>query len=422
MSLTVTRSPQSFSPAGNSNMWVIDSSLSAGSVPYVNVRVKDGATGNLLSSLRIYATPSNLQRFNIEVQRIVESFTNYKLLDYTSTVVTTVPGAIYYYNIEVDEIIILAGMPFINSTISTTFRNIFKGSLDKLTFKNYVYTNYVLTGAYDPTLTPVRFATLQPRVKSITPESDEALYFFQNGFAIPPPVGGPPPVVPRGVVTFYDLNGVYISDYYIDVGFTATATRTEWRVNMSPVILAGLAAVPLNTIGSYRFNLVDNNSTPISETMRYYIDRTYCNAPVMHLYWINKFGVVDTYTLVYPENSVEAERALMQRNPMQLQPDGFYGEFNTTDKVFSIVDQIINTGVRQKITAYSRVLNAEHATWLASSVYSPQVYTRITPAIFVPMLMETSAIAIKDPRRIDGANIQNYIFRLAEGFTPDFKL
>jgi hypothetical protein len=357
----------------------------------------------------------------------MQSYTAFKLLDYTSTLVTVVTGAVASYNIEVDEMIILPGFPnpVINSTLATPIRGVFRGTLDKLTFHNYTLPKYTLDGT---STYPVLFSTMQPRIKSTTINSDEALYFFQHGFAIPAPIGGGPPEVPRGRIIFYDRQGGILATYFIDVGFTASAIRTQWRVNLSPGIIAPIASVPLADIGSYTFALTMGDGTPehpvqpISELMTYVIDDTYCNAQFLHVYFVNKFGAIDTYSMVFPENTVEAERTLMQRNPWQLQSDGFYSDFDSTNKVFTIVDQIINTGVRQSITASSRVLNTETATWLSSIVYSPQVYTRVTPEIFIPMLLNTSSTAIKDSKRLDGVNIQSYSFKLSENFTPDFKL
>lgn len=415
MSLTIISSPQKVTPAGNTIMYVLDSNMS--NFIYVNVRVKDSATSTLIATLRVYPTPANPVRVHIEVSKIMQSYVGYKLLDYYTTIVTTVPGAMQGFFLEVDEVILSGTGNVI--TASTQFPpecTVFKGELDPLTFKNYISSKYTFDSVFSY---PILFSTLQPRIKRVLSTSDEGLYFFQNGFAIPPPTL--PADSPRGKVTYYDKSGAPIgTPFIIDVGFQAQALRTQFRVNVSPNIVATYGAVPLANIGRYTFELIREDDTTISEVFTYIIEDNYCNAPPLHIYFVNKFGAIDTYTMLHPMNSIEVEKLTMQKPEYRLGANGQYNNFEGV--TFNVVDAIVNTGERQSIRAITRNMTDDTNTWLSSLIYSPQIYIKVLQNLFIPVTVQETRTDITPRRYGNGLVTKEYTFKLAEGFTPDFKL
>lgn len=423
MSLTLIASPFTISPSGNSSMYVVDTNLLT--TVYVNVRVRENVTGNLIATLRIYPTPNNVMRYFIEVGEIIHSYTANKLFDYFSTIVLNT-GLVFSYYLEIDEVILVGGAPVVNSTLTTSGvpRGAFRGKLDNITMKGYTMFKYTLNGApHNPTNGLLIFSTMQPRVKSVLPTSDEALYFFQNGAAIP---GLSTPETPQGRVNFYDRSGVLIDTLLIDVGFVNNIFRSQFRVNMSPAIVAGLATQPLANIGRYEFYLIgtvtfDDVETPISEKMTYIIDDGYCNAPAINVFWVNKFGAVDSYSMVHPEDSISAERAMMLQSPVQYDSvTGLYSNFK--DIAYNVEDRIINTGTTQYTTAFTRSMNDIHALWLSSIIYSPQTWIKLTPSQFIPTYLQDTDMLVQQALHLTAPNIKQLKFKLSDNFTPDFNL
>jgi hypothetical protein len=417
MSFTIVKDPIRVTPAGNTVMFVLDSNLSA--FIYANVRIRDQLTGTLIASLRIYPTPANPARVHIELSKIMQSYITYKFLDYYSTIVAEVPNATQSFYLQVDEVIQSGTTTPTMSTLTTGRYNVFKGKLDTLTFKNYTRPKYTLDGS---ATYPVLFSTLQPRTKRTLSTSDEALYFMQDGAALPQ-LGSPE--TPQGRVTIYDKQGVLITTFIINVGFVATVFPTKvFKVNMAPAIIAALSLTPLANIGKYTFSLFGDISFPdptdISEVFTYIIEDGYCNAPPLHVYWVNKFGNIDTYSFMHPMNSMTVERLTMQKPPYRLGANGFYNNFEGV--TFNVVDAVINTGARQSIKAVTRNMSDEVNTWLSSILYSPQVFIKVQQDLFIPVTVQETTTDITPRRYINGLVTKEFTFKLAEGFTPDFKL
>lgn len=409
-------------PSGNSSMYIVDTNLAT--TVYINIRVVEVTTSAVVATLRLYPTPNNVLRYFIETGEILNSVTANKLFDYVSSIVLDT-GLIFSYTLSIDEVILVGGLPVVNSTLSTGSapRGAFRGKLDNISFKSYTLKKYTFDGTpHDPVNGLLSFSTMQPRVKHILPSSDEALYFFQSGSAIP---GLSTPETPQGRVNFYNRAGALIDTFLIDVGFVNTAIRKQYRVNTSPAILAALATQPLANIYSYEFYLIGTITfggveTPISEKMIYIIDGD-CNQPALNVFWVNKFGAIDSITLVHPEDSVSAERNVMLQSPVQYDSGtGRYSNFSGIS--YNVEDRIINTGTDQFTTAYTRSLNDAHAIWLASIIYSPQTWIKLTPSQFIPTLLQDADMTVQQAIHLTAPNIKQLKFKLGDNFTPDFNL
>lgn len=168
-------------------------------------------------------------------------------------------------------------------------------------------------------------------------------------------------------VVWYDIDGNVVgsADYY---NITYTSYRiTQINLN-SDLYLSFLTQPVLDTVEYVEFYFADSGNVELSETKRFYLDRG-CNYGA-ELIWLNKYGGFDVYN--YSHNIIRNSDIETKQFEQQ------YGGWE--DVTYSL--NSLNSGVRSyfktakdRLTLVSSYVNADTQNWLVESAYiSPLVY------------------------------------------------
>lgn len=398
--ITVVSSPYQYTSSGNPVVWNFYSSQA--NLVYLEVKVYATA-GGLISTLKCYTTPGYPNGSLVNLSKILESYVGWEFKDYESNLVDSFTGNLFGYSLVVAEKFISGDEIVSGATQTITNQFVFKGSLDKISFKSFRLNNHVpIFGR------KLSFLTTKPDNTILNEYSEDGLYFLLGNY------NGELSVK----YTFFNWENEILGE-----SFSETLTPGDskiLRINISPSFLANYTGLVLDELKYFKVCLIDSGNELMSEERIYQFESLPCNLKPVNVYWLNMYGVIDTYQFVNPENSLDVNRTTIKVNPFKTNSFGRSVDYD--GDVFNLVDKILAVSPTQTIKLYTRDLSDLEAIWISGILTCKQALVKAAIGLFIPVLTGDTSISLTERRYLNAQNIKQFSFRLSEGFTPDFKI
>lgn len=416
MAITITAKPQDYTPSNNNIIWEFQSDNTNIVYYRVNIFISNNTSTSpsiLLSTQDCYCTPDYPQKGHINISRLIRDTTKSIFRkgipsDSNSYGMNSNRDNIVRYRLEITERIVSGANVVNGSTISTSGANyVFKGELDKVSFKSWNYNYYLVQSS---TNFEVRFLTSKPSsvVTNVNEYSRDILYFLHKSF---------PFVLLR--VEYTDISGEvntktitheYYGTYHNSVGIS--------KVDVHPLALFDDEEIAtLSHYNVYLFDLVTN--LRISEKRYYKYQDINCLQVPTNVVWLNKYGCYESIQFMAKESTLDVTKSTIKYNQIQRDTAGNLSEFD--DYRFNAVYSVLNADVVTTWKLYTAELSDEENKWLSGIIASEKVYISISDDLWIPALLETNTYNLQRKRAMrDGLMIKDISFKLLEGYTDDY--
>lgn len=381
MAISFIKVPNKYSPANNPVIFQLSSDNI--NIQFFQVQVQ-AADNSVITNLRLYTTPANRTGSYTDLSTILQNIVNYQLLP-SANIVEPTPALVQSYKLQVTEkLYTLAGIE--DGTTSTT--DLFyswNGLIDKVSFSQYDYKNYVVNASG----TTAKFLTNQPLISSLYRTSTEYLYFLNDGIS--------------GNVNFkfYGTGNALIGNHNLSLSGSTTGST---RLDISPAVIQGFYGIGLgNTLGgefgdmfdipfgtNYTINQsnyftvgitdVSGNSKSVLRT--YVLKDTGCRNVPVQIVFANQLGGYDSIMFFNPRETIDVIKNSISKNPFKLTGDNYSDNANS---VFNDESEVINVNSTSTYKVISNGLRDEEALWLKELIKSEKVYIRLNNGMFYPI-------------------------------------
>ena len=269
---------------------------------------------------------------------------------------------------------------------------VYCGAIETLNFPSYQYENYVCSTSAP--LNPIKLLTNRPQsAKAVALPS---FAYLQSGYLYIPCVRSSAPNVDWVHITYYDVNGTVIRDYFYKT--RNWAYHDGGDPNENSVIAVPFMPLDIFEIdGSYTsdgedgevdFNLVvdgeggyysirlsidDTGANYLSDEYFVFIDRPCTRYEFTEIHFQNQLGGVDSYVFTKPKREVQNITRVEASRPLLRETLNAY-TYNVSDysKYNASVDY------QKTFNVLSDWLTDSEFEWLSEMVRSPRVWVRST--------------------------------------------
>ena len=403
MAITISQTPQLYSPANNPVIFAASSNASG--FLYFQFEVFKQGDSIPFQTLKLYPSPDNQTGVAVDISNVLKDVVEHEFKNYTTAITDTFTKNILQYYVKFTEKILGSGSVVDGANLSSSTYFAFNGALDKISNKYFTYSNYVANQVAN---NQIRFLTTQPLTKNITDTTNEGLYFFVATSSTN--------ITARYI--FYSSNGTVLKTDNRTITNANRIVRLNTSIARLKVDITPSTVIP-NT-KYFTVQLFNTSNTAISELRTYNYEPLPCHLDPINIVWVNKYGMLDTYQFVNPVSTLNVERTLIQKNPLAIDGTGKLQEYN--GNLFNIVDQILTVNPKQEIKASTRPLTDSEAQWLSGLLTSPQVYLQVTTDLFIPVTVSDSTLTLTPKRFLTELNVYQFTFKLSDGFTPDYMI
>jgi hypothetical protein len=383
MAITIIQSPQAFTTIGNPMTFTLESDNYAQPNFMFVCDVYRGAT--LITKMKAFPNPLTTQGY-FNIREALRSFIgmNTNIADGEGM---ECPDMWTSYTVEFSE--------QYSGASATTYDftgTVYCGAIETLNFPSYQYENYVCSTSAP--LNPIKLLTNRPQsAKAVALPS---FAYLQSGYLYIPCVRSSAPNVDWVHITYYDVNGTVIRDYFYKT--RNWAYHDGGDPNENSVIAVPFMPLDIFEIdGSYTsdgedgevdFNLVvdgeggyysirlsidDTGANYLSDEYFVFIDRPCTRYEFTEIHFQNQLGGVDSYVFTKPKREVQNITRVEASRPLLRETLNAY-TYNVSDysKYNASVDY------QKTFNVLSDWLTDSEFEWLSEMVRSPRVWVRST--------------------------------------------
>ena len=385
--MTITQTPQKFSPAYNELVYVVVSTNETQpNYKYIcDIYAADGTTR--LARIKRIPQPDGFGMFDLH--RILENYLSYDI-DASTAGFTSNSKSYYGYVIKFGEEYGSApsGPTQYLSLVTDTKRYIYNSVFDFPDFIEYSQTHWLIA-----TSTQKKFLTNAPLSQSVRPETNSWLYFMTDTN-----------IVSKLVLRTYNSSGSLLSSYTLsnpDTDMSNDANRFL-RVPAGPANAGSAFSTTLDeTIGSYTLHLADSGSNIISEIFTFIINTDITKYTWYRLHFLNKLGGFDSFDFRYVSRSkINVNRANYKKYAGT--ETGGTWSYASDERGYSQYD----THIRDSITLNSDWITDAQAAWLEELFTSPAVYLERSDCSLVAINISANSFEIQKKANDKLINIQ----------------
>jgi len=385
--MTITQTPQKFSPAYNELVYVVVSTNETQpNYKYIcDIYAADGSTR--LARIKRIPQPDGYGLFDLH--RILENYLSYDI-DASTAGFTSNSKSFYGYVIKFGEEYGSgsSGPTQYLSLVTDTKRYIYNSVFDFPDFINYSQTDWLIA-----TSTQKKFLTNAPLSQSVRPGTNSWLYFMTDTN-----------IVSKLVLRTYGSSGTLLSSYALSNPDTDMSIDTNrfLRVPAGPANAGSAFSTTLDsTIGSYTLHLEDGSSNVISEIFIFKINTEITKYTWYRLHFLNKMGGFDSFDFRY----VSRSKINITRNNYKKYTgveSGGTWSYASDERGHSQYDTLI----QETITINSDWITDEQAAWLEELFTSPAVYLERSDRSLVAINISTNSFEIQKKANDKLINIQ----------------
>lgn len=374
MAVTITETPQKYTPSGNPVIFRFTSDLT--NVTYFNVRVYQNSTDKLLASLKAYIKPTDTNAASIDIYRILNDLTSTQIVN-NDSVYSPVGGSISYY-VKVSEN--TNASVFATSSVFVAFN----GGLSDFQFYGYAYNDYVVS------TTKGKFLTFRPDAVNLTDGQFEHLYFLTDGSA-----------VNKVVVETFNRSGTKTT-YSTDIVLSGVLHR----LNLSPASL--ISSMSINWTGIVRYRVVLMSGAVVkSNYMNYNCLALSSDQNPVVLIWSNKAGGLDSYTFINPKETKNVAKTTLSKN----------GAFAAAGNVATAKTKTITVKQESNYSLVTPVLNDIEYQYISDVVGASEVFVRLNNGLLLPVEVQETSIPLQYQRYDRQSNRMRISFKADSNLT-----
>ncbi|QEC78761.1 hypothetical protein [Mucilaginibacter ginsenosidivorax] len=280
------------------------------------------------------------------------------------------------------------------STLTSGLFYVFNGLIDKISFSQYDYKNFVVTATGSTT----NFLTNKPQISNVYRTSTEYLYFLNDG--IPGYLS----------YNFYGFNNSPIGSVsYSLSGHTTGATRVDISPNVIDTAyglnLGGEFGDMFDTPFGSNYNISTSNYFTVGVTdlsgntksvLRTYILKdTGCKNVPVQIMFANQLGGYDSLMMFNPRETIDVTKTSLTKNPLTLNSGVYTDNFNN---VFNDESEVINVQSVSTFKVISDALRDNEAIWLKELIKSPKVFIRLRNGMFYPITVTNLNYPVQQKR------------------------
>lgn len=399
MSISLIQSPQYITPSKNDIIFQFQSSTS--SVVYYNLTLKEAVTGNVVNSLKCYTTPDYNNGSFVNLSKILSNAVTSDI-DIDGDIVKEKTLPVFQYKLDILERLSGTSSYMSGASFSSTTYSVINGGLNVIEYRDYDYTDYTvgLTNS-------VSFLTDKPdNTGFINEYSREQLYFLKEG------------LTSSISLIVEQFNSSNVGDTYT-YSISGTSSNHLIRLDVSPSTLKSQFNINLNEGDYYTIHLEYNN-VRVSEKRFYRYKKLDCLVEPVNLMWSNRYGGVDSYQFINPQQTINVKRDLINKNNMRFK-NGVYS--NITGDVFNRSEDIVNVETTGSYLVTTRGLKDSESRWLKGLLSSDDVYVEVRlgdESVLVPVVIKENSYVVKRQRwnRQDIVYAQ-FSFSFSEDYIPN---
>lgn len=356
MAITIIKQPQLYSPAFNDSIIQVESDLSDILFFMLTVTKPNGIS--ILSKLKIYPTPAYRNGSYLNLKEILKSVAQTTIIKNDNIVQEL--DDVYSYRLNISEYV-SGDDKSLETTLQTSFYNIFNGQLSKVNMFDYDYKDYVATSTSIP-----QFLTNKP-TSNIYYSSTEYLYYLNNNH------------VTEAQFTLNYSTGTITNHFQIN------SVNKSGRINISPKSLE-VEGIILDDLISYTVTLMASNVTASLPVTRYYKPDD-CNDKYVNIIWENNLGGVDSYTFKSPREKISVDKVIIKNNA-----------YPTDSNIYEADEVTLSVNATSEYTVISDWLNDAESIWLPSIITSKKVYVELYNGQLMPIKVANNTATINNSR------------------------
>jgi hypothetical protein len=394
MSISIIKQPQLYSPSENPIIYQFGTTYST--ALYFGVSLYQYPTNYLILNDKAYVTPINPTGSEYNISDVMKSIVRWEINTSTASLVVPLsrPLNSYYLQLSTWGLSAINGtgtsysvIAQLGATTSTDIKYTWNAKLDRNTFYNYQWQNYVAN--VGTTTSNISFLTSKPNLTSLNDNSFEQLYFLKS-----------PTYSLAYNIIFYKNNA--------QSGMLTQLIQSTYslcRMNVAPRDLAQYAT---SSYDYYDVRLITSNGLRTnSNTRRYYYVPTPCGLETVNVIWLNRFGGFDSYQFIQPSELRQAERTTIQKNAYK-----YDSSLNYTERVNNILnntDEVINVNLNTSYKLWTRELSDDESFWIAGLLDSKQIFIEIndTNRSLYPVVITETDYTIQKRKYSPSAPIQS---------------
>lgn len=340
MAVTITASPNKYTPSDNPIIWQWSSTATSGANFSFIVEVYVDTV--LIGSHQIFREQYSLGNGygHIDVSEIIKPLIPHAIIG-SSTVVVDASNYRAVY-VKIREF--YGTTPTFHADATSSIIYPFKACVNPIDFDSWDYTDFKISG------TSKRFLTDSPNTLEIREGQDYYVNIITDA------------VVDQGLfLDFYDANNVLITQYdYTNIAYSGYRI-TQCNLNSNNYV-GTLTQPVLDTVAYVNIYFADSNPTALSEVKKITFDRGCANGA--ELIWMNKYGAFDVFN--YGHNMIASSD--ITGKTFEKQYGNWIGTTYTLDSTNSGVHSYFKTA-NDKVKLVSKYIDSTTQNWLVDSAY-----------------------------------------------------
>lgn len=404
MAITILKIPELFSPSGNTLSFSFSSDNP--DLAYFKVEVLEANSGGLIGIYNIIPTPDNPTSAFINLSKIIDSYVKYRFVEYDSNLIDVLTSPVIRYQLRITEVSIVYGLEVEGLQEVTEPRYAFDAELDVMSLRRWFSDDF----AFPTSGSQISFLTQKPDRAEIFNDSQEGIYFLSSLTS-----GSL-----KAKYEFLNPTGVSLLTYTASIALTFPGQffpiGKEYRLNLSPAKLATETGVDFDLVGSFKVGLIDGGGNEVSQVRTYKYKKRPCHLIPINIYWINQYGVLESYQFHNPEYSLDVTRHTLKKSPYSIIDNQIV---NYEGNVFNTQNEILKVNPSLKVKVYTRDLSDVESKWLSRIVTSKQIYIQVSDMI-IPVLLIDSSYSMMRRKFVSGLNIKEFTFQFPDNVTLNY--
>jgi len=376
MAITITNSPQIFTPSENMITWQV--STDATTLVYFKFDVLVSGSDLLLDTFNLYPTPLNPTSSYIDLSRLLRNEVKWQADNTMVSLVAPVVDPLFAYRVVITEILYDSSTQvFSNGAVYSNSADkffAFQSQLDRIAFHAYVQNNFVINSS-----TSSRFLTNKPDYVNVNTNSSEVLYFLQTG-----------QTALNVVVNTYGASGL-INTYTSAI--TGLTTNNMYRLHASQKALGSILGISFTNVTYYTIQIFDGSSVARTELRTFNVFEFEPFYSFANVWFANNLGGWDVYMFLNPQKTIATKKTNIKQNIYALDGSGVYTDID--NGIFNPSIENINTVTTTSFKAVSRPLTDLEANWLQELYQSRQAYLELADGTLAPITITSNSYPIK---------------------------
>lgn len=370
--MTIDKQPQAYSPVYVPNIFQLTSYNP--NILNFNVKVLDAATNGLIANQKFQTLPYLSGATAFDLSSILSNLTAFQL-NVSGNVVEAVPNLLKGYKLNITENVISGSTIVGVDTIESNAFKVWNGTLNKVQYNNYDYTNFVIQA--DSGATSALFLTDKPNYSKLHYHSTELLYLLNKD-------------VSGYTVTYklYDKANHYIGLY----SYTGSTYIEALRIQASPVALAEYFNIDFKPVKYFTVQVADLAGNPKTKLRFYQYEQLRCTDEPVIIVFANSKGGFDSCFFLNPKETVNVTKNTIEKYPFRFNSAGDYSNIN--NNIFNKEKETIGVDAVSTYTVISQPLNDIDSRYLKQLFVSPEVYVKLIDGTYLPITITNTSYEV----------------------------